>query len=189
VEVGKEEGAANVRLAGGELGDHGSHGRDLTLEPVDQVGAVASVDQQQFLAWGEDAAALVDPQPSAGAFCFDHGDVTGADCDVVDVVRPRLGIRRSCSSTTSRPSRCLASWRAIRIFASAFCFHARCFADLRSAAREPGGMGRGARRRAGRAGRTVRTVRAGAHTRGPCSRQPTRRPLRTFVLAVSSFRG
>lgn len=45
----------------------GSHGRDLTLERVDQVGAVASVDQQQFLAWGEDAAALVDPQPSAGA--------------------------------------------------------------------------------------------------------------------------
>jgi hypothetical protein len=42
---------ANVRLVGGELGDRGSHGFDLTLESVDGVGAVASVDQQQFVAW------------------------------------------------------------------------------------------------------------------------------------------
>jgi hypothetical protein len=33
------------------LGDRGSHGLDLTLESVDEVVAVASVDQQQFVAW------------------------------------------------------------------------------------------------------------------------------------------
>jgi hypothetical protein len=70
------------------FGDHGSHGRDLTLEPVDQVGAVASVDEQQYVAWGVEAAALLDPQSSAGALCVDYGDPTGADRDVVDVRAP-----------------------------------------------------------------------------------------------------
>jgi hypothetical protein len=70
------------------FGDHGSHGFDLTFEPVYELGAVASVDEQQFAAWGEEAAALLDPQSSAGALGVDYGDPTGADRDVVDVRAP-----------------------------------------------------------------------------------------------------
>jgi hypothetical protein len=84
----RELAVPNVQIAGGELGDHGSHGFDLAFEPVYELGAVASVDEQQFAAWGEEAAALLDPQSSAGALGVDYGDATGADCDVVDVRAP-----------------------------------------------------------------------------------------------------
>jgi hypothetical protein len=49
------------------------------------VGSIVAVEEQHLVARGEESAALLDPQSSAGALCVDHGDATGAARDVVDV--------------------------------------------------------------------------------------------------------
>ena len=162
------------------FGDHGSHGFHLMFEPVYQLGAVASVDEQHFVAWREDSAALLDPQPSAGALGVDHGDATGADCDVVDVRAPATGdpaiVQQHDVAAAADVWRVGGRRGSLR---RRLASTRGCCAALRSVARGPGRAGRGVR------GRASRAVRVGARTRGPRLRLPTLRPLRTRVLAIS----
>jgi hypothetical protein len=63
----------------------GAHRCDLALDPVDQVRAIASIDEQNRTSRCEQAAHAPDLHVAAMRLAVDHGHAAGSDREVVDV--------------------------------------------------------------------------------------------------------